>query len=777
MNAAQLASRKIKSAKGVRAKLGNRTLPSAGTFGVNGTQSFQGQDASSSGGLFGGGLNASGTFNFSAPVQGISFGNNSETSTPFWGSDAEEDRRADPTAEEAERRNKPFRMVDGSTGASPQPFSSTFQRTPLSALGQPNGLGSVPEAAKPNPFQVSRSQSPAVAPPFNFGATSTQEQQPASNIFSFGQNSQAAPANNSFRFGTPPAVQEKPAGSIFSFNQPSSQAQPVSTGVSFSSTTTTTTDKPASGIFSFGQTSAHPQQPSSSSISFDPPPAPLNIFGNSNASNSTPTPNLFGQSNQQSTSSSNVFSNLNPRTTTTNDIFGNQNQQSATPAKSLFADTAPKSTPTNSFFGGSNQQSAPTSTIFGNLNQASTSSSSLFGTPKPQPTPLSNLFGVQKEQPAPTSNQFGVPKEQSAPASNLFGAQQDGSAPTGNLFGAQKEQTAPTNNLFSSQQQQTTPAGNLFGGAKPSGNPFGGQSGTSSGIFANKPSTLTSSIFGNQAPKSNTPTNFFANLNKPTTQVNIELSNPTTNDTSQNANGESGASIAAGPISSFSYSLQNGDNTNKPPPSPKPASATFQSTSSAFGSANEPEADSVLPSIEVEGPLMDNDVLSRLENGTPTQPSTSNLFSSMKPIEAPKAPTNASTNANVARSSSSPSKSSSNRAAAPVNATSFTKDNELARLQNYYSEMGEVPDSVIEEKCPKHFTDAQKIQFFAAYRLRSLNKGIKQYIDGAELGADFSPAFHHYIERREEILEACATGLNNLKRKHDEVQDEVENQE
>jgi hypothetical protein len=797
MNAAQLASRKIKTAKGVKGKLGNRVLPSAGSFGANGSQSFQGQNASSSsgggGGLFGGGLNASGTFNFSAPVQGISFGNNSETSTPFWGSDAEEDRRADSTSEEVERRNKPFRVLDGSTNASPQPFSSTFQRTPLSALGQPNGLGSVPEAAKPNPFQVSRSQSPAVAASFNFGATSMQEQQPAANIFSFGQNSQAAPANNSFRFGTPPAVQEKPAGNIFSFNQPSSQAQPVSTGISFGSTTTTTTDKPASGIFSFGHTSARPQQPSSSAMNFNPTPAPVDIFGNSNTSNSTPTPNLFAQSNQQSMGSSNIFSNPNSQTTGTNGIFGNQNQQSATPAKSLFGDTAPKPTPTNPFFGGSNQQSAPTSNIFANLNQASTSSSSLFGTPKAQTALSNNVFGVQKEQPAPTSNQFDGQKEQSTPTNNLFNTQQDGSTPasnllgaqkdqaasTGNLFGGQKEQPPSTNNLFGSQQQQSTPVGTLFGGAKPAVNPFGRQPGTNSSIFTNKPSTSISSIFGNQASQSNAPMNFFANLNKSTAQVNNESANPTTDGTSQNANGESGASIAARTVSSFGSSLQNGDNTNKPPPSPKQASAAFQSTSSMFGLANEPEAESVLPSIEVEGPLIDNDVLSKLENGTPTQPSTNNLFSSMKPIETQKAPsnTNAITNANVARSSSSPSKSSSNRAPPPVNGTSTTKSNELAKLQNYYSEMGEVPDSVIEEKCPRHFNDAQKIQFFAAYRLRSLNKGIKQYIDGAELGADFSPAFHHYIERREEILEACATGLNNLKRKHDDVQDEAENQE
>ena len=794
MNAAQLASRKIKSAKGVRAKLGNRALPSTGAFGVNGTQSFQGQDTSLGSGLFGGGLNASGTFNFSAPVKGISFGSNSETPTPFWGSDAEEDRRTDPTAEEVERRNKPFRMVDGSAGATSQPFSSSFQRTPLSALGQPNGISSVQEAAKPNPFQVSRSQSPAVAPPFNFGATSTQEQQPASNIFSFGQNSQDPPANNAFRFGTPPAVQGKPAGNIFSFNQPSSQAQPVSTGVSFgSTTTTTTTDKPASGIFSFGQTSAHPQQPSNSAMSFNPTPAPVNIFGNSNTSNSTPIPNLFGQSNQQPTSSSNVFSKLNSQATATNGVFGNQNQESATPTKSLFGDTVPKLPSANPFFGGSNQQSAPTSSIFTNLNQTSTSSSSLFGTPKPQPAPSSNVLDVQREEPAPTSNQFSVQKEQSAPTSNLFSAQQDGSAPTGNLFGAQKEQTAPagnlfggqkeqpapTNNLFGSQQLQSTPAGGLFGGAKSSDNPFSGQPGSSSSIFASKPSTSTSSIFRNQAPQSNAPTNFFANLNKPTVQVNNESADPTRDGTSQNANSESSASITVGNISSFGSSLQNGDSTNSPPPSPKPTSAAFQPTLSTFGSADEPEAESILPSIEVEGPLVDNDVLSRLENETPTQPSTSNIFSSMKPTEAAKASTttNAFTDANVARSSSSPSKSSSNRAPVPVNGTSTTKDNELARLQNYYSEMGEVPDSVIEEKCPKHFNDAQKIQFFAAYRLRSLNKGIKQYIDGAELGADFSPAFHHYIERREEILEACATGLNNLKRKHDELQDEVENQD
>jgi hypothetical protein len=789
MNAAQLAQRKIKSAKGVRGKLGNRTLPAAGGFGVNGTQSFTSQVGSSGAGLFGGALNASGTFDFSAPVQGISFGNNSEASTPFWGSDNDDDhhRRPDATAEEAARRNKPFRMVDGSAGASAQPFGNTFQRTPLSSLGQPNGLGAVPEAAKPNPFQVSRSQSPVIAPPFNFGTNSTQEPQPANNIFPFGQNTQAAQANNSFRFGTPPAVLDKPAGNIFSMNQ-SSQAQPASTGINFGSTTTTTTDKPTSGAFSFGRTSAHQQQPASSSMSFNPTHAPLNIFANPKPSTSTSTPNLFAQSNQQSTSSSNVFSNLNQQSTSTNDVFGSQNPQSATPAKSLFGASAPNSAPTSNLFGSTNQQNAPTKSIFEGFNQTSTSSNNLLGTPQAQPAPSSNLFSAQKEQAAPTSNLFGVQTKEPAVSSDLFAAQQDGSqaatntfgapqeevAPVGSLFGGQKEQPAITNNLFSGQKQQSAPASGLFGGAKTSSNPFGGQSGNSSSIFANKPSAFTTSISANQT-QTNTPTNFFPNLNKPTADVNNELVKPTTNSLSQNTSDKSERSTAGETVGSLGSGLQNGGNPNKPSSFPNSSLALFQSDASTFDSTNESKTDSVLPSIETEGPLMDSEVLSRLENGTPKQPSTSNLFSS-KANERPNPPSNMSlfSNANNARSSSSPSKPSSNRVAAPVNGTSNAKGNELAKLQNYFSEMGEVEDSIIEQKCPKHFTDAQKIQFFAAYRVRSLNKGIKEYIEGAESGVDFSPAFHHYIQRREEILEACETGLTNLKRKHDDVQGEVE---
>lgn len=793
VNAAQLAARKIKSAKGVKGKLGNRSVGSSGGFGANTTPSFTGQDVSSGGGLFGGALNAAGTFNFSAPVQGISFGNNSVASTPVWGSDNEEDRRADATAQELERRNKPFRMIDGSASASSQPSSSTFQRTPLSALSQPNGLGSVPDTAKNSLFQQSRSQSPAV-PTFNFGATSSHEQQPATNIFTFGQTSQATPANEPFRFSTPPAVQENPTNNTFPFNQLS--AQPVSTGINFGSTTAT--EKPPGSIFAFGQTSTQ-NQPSSSSMNFNSTAAPVqpttNIFGNSTAPNSNIPNNIFGQLNQQSTSSNNVFSNINSQAT--NGSFGNQNQQATTPAKSLFGE---RPASTNSLFGSSNQQSAPTNNIFGHLNQASTSTSNLFGGQKEQPSSTGSLFGAQREQSASENNLFGGQREQSPLTGNLFGGQQQQPAPANNLFGSQQQQSAPmknpfgdqqqsvpTNSLFSSQQQQSAPAGNLFGAAKSSNNLFGNQQpGTTSSIFANKAaSTSTSSIFANQAPQS---TSIFANLNKPTPQVSGETVNSTTASAPENVNGGSGSSMNA-----LSSGAQNGGNPYKPPPSPKPTPATLQSIASPFASANEPEPEpeSVLPSIEADGPLGDDGILSNLENGTPRRPRPSNLFSSMKPIDAPEdasqpAPsgmfpslsqststlkdTNESTNANIAESTLSPSINSVMQSSILYKGASTMKNKDLAKLQQYYSEIGEVSDSSIEEKCPPHFTDAQKIQFFAAYRIRSLNKGIQQYIEGAQIGADFSPVFYHYISRREEILEACTTGLENLKRKHEDVE-------
>jgi hypothetical protein len=196
--------------------------------------------------------------------------------------------------------------------------------------------------------------------------------------------------------------------------------------------------------------------------------------------------------------------------------------------------------------------------------------------------------------------------------------------------------------------------------------------------------------------------------------------------------------------------------------------------------------DSVLPSVETEGLATKNN-----QPLAPTQPTTSNLFSFLKPAEAPEAAgqparsslfqdspqpaSDQSTTANIfaanmARKSISPPRTSSAHSAALANGNTREGAQGHPKIPDYVIEMREIPDSEIEPKCPARFTLEQKKQFFAAYRLRALNKGIKSYINSAPPSADLSPALRHYLGRRDEIL-----GTTNPKRKLDEVENQQGN--
>ena len=538
MNAAQFAARKIKAAKSVTARHGNTGLRKPG---LTGSTSFGGQDASTGGGLFGGGFAppTANTFDFNIPSS-ISFGSNSGNTTPFGGSDTEQDARADTTGEEAARRNKPFQIDFAQSQTVPQQSINTPQRTPLSALGQPNGLLAAPEDGKNNPFQFGRSPSPATTNVFNFGSTSTQQQQQQQqpqqpgNPFSFNQPGQTARETSPLRFGTPPA-QNQPANNPFAFgqNQNSTQAQPASTGISFGSTQPT--QPTPSSPFSFGQAQSQPQ-PTTSSINFGSMPAPAQ-----------PTTNIFGQSPALASTSA-------------NSIFGQQNQQPAT--SNIFGQATQKATNSNNLFGQSNTQPANSDNIFARLNPPKDASTGIFGSKAEQSTPPAQaLFGEQK--PAPTNNFFERKIQSNVPATHIFDSADNSSKASSGVT------------LF----KPSTESSNIFGSSQSSSSPLDGLSaGKGPNIFGNKaPSTTTSNIFAGQSQSPGLASNLFGHLNQPTPQV----TGAGTSDGPKNIFGASqnvtdGASL--NPPATNGPVLFDHGSADRIPPSPKPAPAMLQST-------------------------------------------------------------------------------------------------------------------------------------------------------------------------------------------------------
>jgi len=167
------------------------------------------------------------------------------------------------------------------------------------------------------------------------------------------------------------------------------------------------------------------------------------------------------------------------------------------------------------------------------------------------------------------------------------------------------------------------------------------------------------------------------------------------------------------------------------------------------------------------------------------QQATNSLFSTIKPVDAPNATKQTAPNGlfpSLTPSSSSLtttnifSKQNGQLTSTElVNGDVSETTQQTQELQNYFSEMGEVPDSVIESKCPAHFDEEQRLQFFAAYRVRALNKGIKEIFEGGGLGMNFEPVLYHYKMRRDEINTACETGLRNLKRRRGELVEDDDN--
>lgn len=85
-----------------------------------------------------------------------------------------------------------------------------------------------------------------------------------------------------------------------------------------------------------------------------------------------------------------------------------------------------------------------------------------------------------------------------------------------------------------------------------------------------------------------------------------------------------------------------------------------------------------------------------------------------------------------------------------------------------YSEItaaGDISDEEISHHVPAGFTDSQKREFYAGYRLRCLNKAMQKFFGQLPVGADISSVLAFYNEKREDILSRSGVPFKASKRK------------
>ncbi|KAH9220900.1 hypothetical protein DL95DRAFT_382844 [Leptodontidium sp. 2 PMI_412] len=499
-NAAQMAARSIKAkpkGRTGRAMAGPRPDSSAPQFA---------QPSQNGGGLFGGSVQGTGSFDFSAPA-GVSF-------PPSFGSNA----TPSPDVSDNEGR------FAGDDRAMKRQFGgpSTMQQ-----VQQPSPFGQ----SAPNPFGTLAVQPSGSIFPFG-GSSGTSFSNPnpgsapASNPFSFGGNSQPVVASPSISFGSG-AVENKPANSPFQFGQ--QNAQPPSFNSPFQFNSSASQQQPpapqlqaSTPVFNFG--SPAPQNTTQPQV----PKSPFTFGSTSTQEKPAATPFLFGQ---------------NPAPPASSAVNFGSKPATAPPMSNLFGTSTPQPAPTTNFFGSIAPQPT-TNNLFGNLGAASSSTNSLFGSREQSPAPATNnFFGGQANtstttEPPPTPNLFGEQKSQAS--TNIFGGSNKPAA-TNDMFSSQAKPSTPTNNLFGKPNSEPTGTKDLFGTLnkpvdesvkqhKADSAIVGGLNGNSSAnstATVNSPfgKTPASTLFGQSSPanKSNNSVTNGANPNILSTSTSTSL--------------------------------------------------------------------------------------------------------------------------------------------------------------------------------------------------------------------------------------------------------------
>lgn len=500
--------------------------------------------------MFGGGIQGSGSFDFSAPG-GMNF------ATPSFGSNA----TPSPDVSDNEGR------FPGDDRAMKRQFggSSTMQQNqPASQQSGPFGQSSVP------PFGTSTAQAPPSGNIFSFGSSSGPAMSnnfnggnaPASNPFSFSGISQPAPAGPSINFGSGPA-ENKPANSPFQFGQQATQPQSFNSPFNFNSSASQ-------------EKSATPQpQTANPSFNFGSP-----AQRNTSQPQASKSPFTFGSPAQQNTPQPEA-----PKSPFTFGAPAQHNTSQSEAPKSPFTFGATKA----------QEKSAATPFVFGQSPAPPSSSGVNFGS-QPANAPLSNLFGTSTSQPAQTPNIFGS----AAPTTNSLGSTGVASPSMDNLFGSREQSPAPSgNNLFGGPPANTSstsgpsPTPSLFGEQKSSApkNIFGELSKPSStaDLFGSpvKTSSPANDLFGKANSEQSGKTDLFGTLNKPVDEsvkqhkADSGFGGGSNGDASVNSKTESNSPFKKGPAPSlFGQSSPSNNTTNGPTNGARLQNATTSTTSS-----------------------------------------------------------------------------------------------------------------------------------------------------------------------------------------------------
>ena len=456
-NAAQMAARNIKAAKGRRKPLTSSNAQQSMSFGGGG-------------GLFGGSVQAPGTFDFAAPGGNIAFPPTSYGSNMFSGngvsppdkSENESDPRADTTGEEAARRSRGFQVGDQ---------LGLFQTPNLFGGSQVNTF-SPQEKSAANPFSFTQNQTQQTTPSgFSLNTTSTQDK-PAGTPFSFGTN-QAAASSPVLNFGAG-STQDKPGSNIFgglNQQQPTQPTQPAAPTI-FNFGSPVSQVKPTATPFSFGQSTTQP----SSAPNFGSAPAAdkpaSNFFGSASAME-TATSGFFGSDSVVGKPTSNTFM-VPAGEKPTNNVFGTANGS----ASSLFGSTPAAETPKSDIFANSQTQPASSLNLFGSIGPQSTPST-LAGLNPPASAP-GNVLGQLEHKASQDVNGILPGQIRQQKTANIFGNPKasDGSitsgeptiqpSPISNSFGSLDKPATSNDVVFSTTSQNPAPANTLFGGLNQS---------------------------------------------------------------------------------------------------------------------------------------------------------------------------------------------------------------------------------------------------------------------------------------------------------------------
>ncbi|RAL58626.1 hypothetical protein DID88_003546 [Monilinia fructigena] len=667
----------------------------------------------------------------------------------------EEDPRADTTGEEAARRGKGFRAAGENEEAFIQP-QSQFGATNTT---QSNG-GGLQFGSSMAQNQTGQNHSFD----FNFSSSTpaTQAVTNSSNSpFAFGSSSQA-PVNNitqPFTFGGTNSGQEK--NSLNFGTNSSSQAQiPLTTENQKDNSSTT-----------FGQSNAN------------------NLFGQNNANNSFGAQNnpLGGSFGNQANTSFSAPNSTNLETPGSQSMFGSTTAATSAPSSSIFAPSFPATTSassTSNLFGNAASSfpatSAPSTTnIFGSVNSS-------FPPAPASSTPLFRHKPADATSTASSTSLFGgKPADSTSSASStpLFGskpADSTSSASSTPLFGskpADATSTASSTSLLCKPADATSTASStsLFGG-KPADST---SSASSTPLFGSKPADATStvsstSLFGGSKPTPSSGTaNIFAqtsgapaspfNFSKPAGST-PDLFNPNNQNNGQ-SNNLFGSKPAEEPKDKQTLDLFNANksvgqqafnpsatenNTEKTPA--KTPSALFEN----FGKANPPGQSLSSPSNnQAESPFKIrgnaeatgyNKAPSFKPIDTPTdavQPSSSNAlvgFSSQTPdTQALNGPTS--------NGISSDSLALSAQLSGPV-----TRATTSGRSTNLEFRISEPTITEMDANMPQSIDPKRKNEFYALFRITSVQRAISAYFHHLPPGADPSKGLAWMEAKKKSIL-------------------------